>query len=179
MSTEDYILTLQQNEQFIKTVRQFPLVHAKEFLLWLVLFLAPFFFLLPLSHLWPPKGMVGGGVVVLIAALLILRVLIKWYYTKLLITSRRIIGVYQKGLFDRTVSDADYGRIIKLSFSVEGMTQTLFNFGTLEIETFSQKQFPAMKVGKPEHIYTFISKLQHESETNDEKPIMRKGATQL
>ncbi|GEM_PF-3601168 len=164
MSSEDYILTLQQNEEVIKTVREYPLVHFKEFVLWFLVFLLPFFLILPVSHYLGPKGLTGTAVVSLVALLLLFRVIIKWHYTKLLITSRRIIGIYQRGLFNRTVSDADYGRIIKLSFSVEGMLQTLFNFGTVEIETFSQKQFPPMKVGKPERVYTFISELQQQSE---------------
>lgn len=164
MSEEQAIINIRQNEKLLKTIRQFPLVYFWKFALWFIIFLLPFFFIIPLSNFWDHNGLYVGTAVGLIAALFLTKVIVEWYFTKLLITSRRIIGIHQKGLFDRTVSDTDFTRIIKISFSVEGIFETLFNYGSLEIETFSEKQFPLMKVGSPEKIYTFITNLQSEQD---------------
>ena len=169
MSDEQAIVNIRQNEKLLKVIRQFPLVYFWKFALWFIIFLMPFFFIIPLKNFWDRNGLYIGLGVGLVAAVFLMRVIVEWYFTKLLITSRRIIGIHQKGLFDRTVSDTDFSRIIKISFSVEGIFETLFNYGNLEIETFAEKQFPVMKVGSPEKIYTFITNLQSESESDQEQ----------
>lgn len=68
-------------------------------------------------------------------------VFLEWsdYYLDIfLITNKRIMIIRQLGLFHRVVSELELSKIQDITSSVNGPLQTLFDFGSLEIQTASE-----------------------------------------
>ena len=64
---------------------------------------------------------------------------IDYYYDLWLITNQRLLDIEQKGFFSRTVSELDLKRIQDITSEVHGILPTLFEFGSIHIQTASEK----------------------------------------
>ncbi|MEK7548745.1 MAG: PH domain-containing protein [Patescibacteria group bacterium] len=60
---------------------------------------------------------------------------INFYFDIIFITNERIINVNQQGLLARQVSELSMNQIQNVTAEVNGLLRSLFNFGTLAIET--------------------------------------------
>lgn len=63
-------------------------------------------------------------------------ILTKWYTwanTVYLLTNDRVLSVEQLGWFNRVISEATLWNILFISHKVEGLMQTMFNFGSIHI----------------------------------------------
>ncbi|MEX0918435.1 MAG: PH domain-containing protein [Candidatus Paceibacterota bacterium] len=75
------------------------------------------------------------------ASWLILMWLLFWlawtdnYLDVWLVTDQRIIGIEQKGIFNREVSSLRFDRIQDITVSVEGFLPTLLSFGDIHVQT--------------------------------------------
>ncbi len=58
-----------------------------------------------------------------------------WSLNLLAITNQRIIDMNQHGLFKRTVAEATYDKIQDVRYSIQGVWQTMFKFGSIVIQT--------------------------------------------
>lgn len=79
---------------------------------------------------------IGLGVGFVVGLLLALPAWMSWYFSVFIVTNQRFIQVTQKGLFHRSVVDMGLSQIQMVNYEVAGLTQTLFGFGTIMMQTF-------------------------------------------
>lgn len=82
----------------------------------------------------------GSLLYMLILIFLFVGVLWIWRRNKIVITNQHIVDVDQLGLFNRRVSTLRLGEIQDLSADVHGPTQTIFQYGTLLIQTAGERE---------------------------------------
>jgi len=70
----------------------------------------------------------GVGVVILIYRLF------DWYYDSWIFTNLGVVDVEWNGFFDRSATRVDYHMVEGISYSVQGVWATLFNFGDILLE---------------------------------------------
>jgi hypothetical protein len=83
------------------------------------------------------------------------------YYLDLwVITDRRIIAVEQIGFFNRNVGIFRLERLQDIEFSVKGLVQTFFNFGTLSAQTagHNEANFKSAGMPNPDELQAIIQK---------------------
>ncbi|MFH1598248.1 MAG: PH domain-containing protein [Patescibacteria group bacterium] len=125
---------LKEDEEVIRIVRIFPLAFIQHWLVSLFFLLLSFFLMFILFR----QG--GWGIVVFIILLLFgliygLRYWIIWSLNGFVITNKRIIDFDQRGFFDKSVSECTWDKIQDVSYELKGPTQTMFNFGSVKIQT--------------------------------------------
>lgn len=59
-----------------------------------------------------------------------------WYFSVFIVTNQRFIQITQKGMFHRSVVDMGLNQIQMVNYEVAGLSQTLFGFGTIMMQTF-------------------------------------------
>ena len=85
---------------------------------------------------------------------------IDYYYDLWLITNQRLLDIEQKGFFDRVVSELDLKRIQDITSEVHGILPTLFEFGSIHIQTAGEKnRFTMESIPHPVAIRRKIVKL--------------------
>jgi hypothetical protein len=93
----------------------------------------------------------------------ILSAFVVWthYYLDLwIITDRRIIAVEQVHFFNRNVAIFRLERLQDIEFSVKGLIQTFFNFGTLSAQTagHNEANFKSSGMPNPDDLQAIIQK---------------------
>jgi uncharacterized membrane protein YdbT with pleckstrin-like domain len=84
-----------------------------------------------------------------------------YYLDVLIVTDRRIFDIEQGGLFRRKSSSFRIDRIQNITVDMKGVIQTLFDFGTIKIETAGEKEdFIATYVGRPYDIKKMLNEMQ-------------------
>jgi len=93
-----------------------------------------------------------------------------WKKDAYIITDSRIIVREQKSFFSKEVSEANLGDITDVIYKVKGFWATLFNFGTIKVQTASSDPLKLIKVPKPYKIQKIILDLRdmYKEATNSE-----------
>ena len=78
-------------------------------------------------------GLLGGLV---LSVIFFVPSWIKWHFSVFIVTNQRFIQIAQKGLFHRAVSDIKLSQIQSMNYSILGMTETMFGFGTIVLQTY-------------------------------------------
>lgn len=63
-----------------------------------------------------------------------------FYLDAWVVTDQRIIAVEQKGLFSRTVSECNLGKIQDITTDVHGIIPTFLNYGNVNVRTASEQE---------------------------------------
>ncbi|MFA6525767.1 MAG: PH domain-containing protein [Patescibacteria group bacterium] len=179
MSKEYFTKHLKEGEETIKIVRAYALSQILKIAIIIVLVLLPFFLLFPLFQrgLW---GVIGFFVLLALAIVFTVRTFIIWYYNAFMITNKRIIDFDQRGLFDKTVSVATYDKIQDISFNKKGVFSTLFNYGTIVIQTAgANANLEIRNVFEPEKIQDAIMEIQKDSLQNEQAGKEEMSAAEL
>lgn len=166
MSKQYFTKHLKEGEEIVKIVRAYALSQSFKIAIIIVLVLLPFFLLFPLFQrgFW---GVIAFFILLTIAVVFATRTGIIWYYNAFMITNKRIIDFDQRGLFDKTVSVATYDKIQDISFKKKGVFSTLFNYGTIVIQTAGANANLEIKnVYEPEKIQDAIMEIQKDSLQN-------------
>lgn len=71
-----------------------------------------------------------------------------WYYSVFIVTNQRVRQIVQKGFFSRSVYDIQLTKIQNISYQVDGLFETMLNFGTIVLQTLVG-DLVIRKVGKP------------------------------
>jgi hypothetical protein len=89
-----------------------------------------------------PESLVslGGFLYIIILIFLFVAVLWIWRRNKIVITNQHIVDIDQVGIFNRKVSTLRLGEIQDLSADVHGPTQTIFQYGTIMIQTAGERE---------------------------------------
>lgn len=135
MSLRDDLSTLlKPGEAEVELIRPHPITLVPSVGGGVALVLADFFLIAWWfqSKSW---GAFGFSVVLIVAGIIIGRGLYQWLNNILLITTSRIIDVSQRGFFRRTVAEASYDKIQDVRYTVSGVWQTIFQFGSVVVQT--------------------------------------------
>jgi Bacterial PH domain len=84
----------------------------------------------------------------------------KYYLGLWVITDRRIIAVNQINFFNRNIAIFRLERMQDIEFSVKGIIQTFFNFGTLKAQTAGEEanEFQSTGMPNPDQLQATIQK---------------------
>lgn len=87
---------------------------------------------------------------------------LNWSRDRYIITTERIIGIDQRGLFSRRVSEIELDRIQNVTHAVDGLFATAFNFGTITIQSAGANDLAVRQVPRPGEIQEEITRLVKE-----------------
>jgi uncharacterized membrane protein YdbT with pleckstrin-like domain len=125
---------LQPGEDLVRIVRphratMFPTVGGGAVFILLDFFLVAWWFQ---HHGW---GGYGFALMLLIGLWLIIRGVYLWRHNVLAITTRRVIDVDQRGIFERHVAETTFDKIQDVRYVIRGLWPTMFRYGTIIIQT--------------------------------------------
>ena len=87
-----------------------------------------------------------------------------YYLDVWIVTSKRIIDVEQRGLFNREVSEFKLYRIQDITIEVKGVLQTFLKYGDVHIQTAGEKQeFIFKQIPNPNSVKNIIFELYSKS----------------
>lgn len=144
-----------EGESVQMVFRQHPVVMRKTLIAMLV---AMVIGAIPLS-IWPlenwPWWFFLGGFLV---GLMILGYrLIGWYFSIYIVTSERLIQIFQKGFFNRKVADIGHEKIQSVNYEIKGMQATMFGYGTIIVQTYVGDMV-LQYIHKPETVHQLMVK---------------------
>lgn len=171
MLHEQLSKNLKEGETLIRVIRRDLLASFGPIGLAVLLVLLDFF-LLAWFVRHGPWG-IAGFLAVLLAGLLIgIRSLVEWRLNALLLTSERIIHVFQKGFFTRTVSETTFSQVTDVRFAVKGPLQTAFDLGAVEVQTAGEgENLRLAGVRHPPQVQAFITDLLRRSRQVQSGPL--------
>ena len=92
-----------------------------------------------------------------------------YYLDVWIVTSHRILNIEQKGLFARTVSEQKLSRIQDVTSEVKGVIPTMFNFGTVFIQTAGeQPRFIFKQIPDPYQVARKVAELSEKRKKYEE-----------
>lgn len=78
-------------------------------------------------------------IAIIIGLLLGVAAIYVWRQNRMLITNENIVDMDQHGIFSRAISTLRLSRVQDVTVSVKGPMQTIFKYGTINIETAGEK----------------------------------------
>ena len=95
----------------------------------------------------------------LVTLAFILEKFISWYFDIFIISNLRVIDIDVNNILNRSFKEAQIDRIQDMSYKVVGVSQTLFNYGTVVIETAGENpEISFEKIANPAKV---LKVLQH------------------
>src|SRR5680860_676618 len=85
-----------------------------------------------------------------------------WYRDKFIISDHRVIDIDQKGMFTRRVSEIELEKIQNITYTVAGFFQTMFNFGTVTIQSAGNNDLNLKQISDPARHHQEITQLVKE-----------------
>jgi len=153
---------LKEREELIRLIRCHPLVYFKPGFMALILLLLPFFLMFLLFR-WGNIGLIIFILLVIIGVYAIVRLLVVYSLNVLLITNQRVILLKQRGMFDRTVAEVEYGKIQDSSYRFKGLFQNLFKYGSIKMQIVNSTSVLLIeKIHRPEKIQRLIAKIKND-----------------
>jgi len=96
--------------------------------------------------------------------LFIFAVFVDYYLDVWIVTNHRILNIEQKGLFHRVISEQKLYRIQDVTSELKGILPTLFNYGTVHIQTAAEKsRFIFKQVPDPRHVSKKVIMMSEQS----------------
>lgn len=143
------MLTLGENEKILIVVRKHWFVMARTAVFFLILLFLPVgaSFLSPTLASVVPQDILTLSVNFLLClyiAVIIAFLFFEWadyHLDTWIITTRRIIDVEQRGLFNRHVAEIPISRVQDITIEVTGIIETILHFGTIRIQTAGERDF--------------------------------------
>lgn len=88
-----------------------------------------------------------------------------WYFNTYIVTDERVVDIDFVNLLNKKFSDAKISMIQDVTSKVSGFSQTLFNYGTILIQTASEvNELIFEKVPNPEKVIKVLQQLRQEEE---------------
>lgn len=84
-----------------------------------------------------------------------------WYFSFYIVTNERLRQTRQKGLFKKSVVDLELSNIINMSYGVNGLFATMFDYGSILIQTEAGDLVLSM-VSHPETVYNELENTWHD-----------------
>ncbi len=87
-----------------------------------------------------------------------------------IVTTKRIIDSLQSGFFNRRVAELHLEKIQDVSYKIEGLLPTFFNYGIVEIQTAGKdNKFLFEQVPNPQRVKDIIMELILEEEERENR----------
>lgn len=161
-------------------LRKHPVVLVPPAVFFVLLLVLPMALNLLFATVWPemmtntiarPLLFLFGSIYFLSIGLFFFTYFVTFYLDLLVITNDRLLHIEQVGLFSRTVSELDLCNIQDVSSTVDGFFPSLFNFGTLHIQTAgSMEKFIIQQIPHPEKLRHALLNLADEDRKYQQKP---------
>lgn len=104
----------------------------------------------------------------LITTAYILENFLNWFFNVYIVTTERVIDFDFVNLIYKEVSDADINKIQDVTYKMGGVIRTLFNFGTVLIQTAAEvENFDFEDVPNPAKVASILQGLRLEEEKED------------
>jgi hypothetical protein len=88
-----------------------------------------------------------------------------WYFDLYIITNQRIVDISFNNLLNKKFAEADISMIQDASSSVKGVAGTMFNYGTVLIQTASEiNQIIFESISSPEKVIKILQELREEDQ---------------
>lgn len=129
------------DEEVLFVFRKHPIIMRKGFLLAGAAMVAGPLYTLILAYARPNNVPTMGFFFMsimagfLVGLLLMLPKWVSWYFSVYIVTDRRFIQINQTGFFHKSVVDMALDQIQMVNYEVAGLSQTLFGFGTIIMQT--------------------------------------------
>ena len=86
-----------------------------------------------------------------------------WLLNVYIVTDKRLINVSYKNLLNKKVVETPLERILNVSFQIKGFWQSLFRFGTVEVQAAGLVDpLSLKKVSQPDKVKDFLWKVHNE-----------------
>jgi len=89
------------------------------------------------AHDW--WGQILFWVSIAVSTLILIRTTYLWRKNQLIITTHRVIDLYQRGFFNKTVSEVPHDQIEDVVGEIKGVFGTIFRYGEIVIQTGAGK----------------------------------------
>lgn len=157
----------EENEEIILVLRRHWFTNLRWIIVFLLMLVAPLFFgWVPLLDYFPWNyKLVFVMAWYLISLAMAFEQLLSWYFNVFVITEERVIDIDFYNLLDKKISEAKIGMIQDVTALVEGVSQTMFNYGTVLIQTASE--IPVIKIEKipnPNLVLKVLQQMRGEEE---------------
>ncbi len=154
-----------ENSQIIRIIHHNFFVYFLSFLASIVLILGAFFFMLPLFGWslfgWDWAGEAVFGFLIGLGIIYGLMTFLVWWDNRLIISNEGLIVYRRKGFFDQNIFKVDYRKIRNIDLSIKGFFQTIFRFGSLNINfNDTSESIFFSHVSRPLEIQALILKIQ-------------------
>jgi membrane protein YdbS with pleckstrin-like domain len=156
---------LLENEKVINIYRQTEAVLFKPVLIIFVLIYFPWYFLIKyelvsnydrLLLFWTFLVLIYG-----------IHTYMVWLLNAYIVTDKRLINVAHKNLFNKKVVETPLERILNVSFQIKGFWQSLFSFGTVEVQAAGLSDPLTLKnVSQPDKLKDFLWKVHNQHSGN-------------
>lgn len=98
-----------------------------------------------------------------------------WYNDVYILTSERIVDIEQKSFFHRVVSETTWDKVQDVTYEVVGVLPTLFDYGTIRIQTAGAKEVICMdQIARPKEWQSKIMEIQKTYEEINKKELTAK-----
>jgi hypothetical protein len=160
------VLQIKDIEEVRALVRRHPLTLTPSLAAATLLIVVPFFFIFPLFR-WGIAGMVIFLVAVISGIILAIRTFLLWNSNVLIITSLRLVGVDQRGVFSRFVVETPLTYVAEVTWQRQGLVDACFKTGTICIRYGQERaQIELERVSHPERVITLVNDLCQVSAPN-------------
>lgn len=163
----------QEGEKIILLLRRHPIIIFFKILLWATAAILPLIFYYLLGEilakmfspeLFTPLLVLFAGIFYLYIWLFMFFSFVDYYLDVWIVTNERIINIEMKGLFSRTASEQKLYRVQDVTSEIKGFFATVFNFGTVYIQTAGEQQrFIFKQIPQPDLVTRKINALVEEN----------------
>jgi ABC-type multidrug transport system fused ATPase/permease subunit len=163
----------EKGEKIVMVMRRHWIIMLARVLGWAVVAIMPLGFYLILGEVLAEmfSSYLFGPVVILFTSLYYLYVwlfafasFVDYYLDVWIVTTHRIVNIEQKGLFARVTSEQKLFRIQDVTSELHGFFSTLFDFGTVYIQTAGKtERFIFKQIASPLSVAKKISRLSEEN----------------
>lgn len=158
-----------QNEKIILLLRRHWFIMAEKILLWLAAAIVPsvLMIFLELQLTTDGGGTIAAPLIILALSAYYLLILafalynfVDYYLDVWVVTDERIVNIEQRGLFSRVISEQKLDRIQDVTAELQGILPTLFNYGTVYIQTAGEQvRFVFKQIPDPQGVAKKIIKI--------------------
>ncbi|MBI2062781.1 MAG: PH domain-containing protein [Candidatus Yanofskybacteria bacterium] len=157
-------IILRQNEELIKVARKHIMFLLPVFFTWPFLIAGMILIRYALNFDFFGYWWLLLIVVFLIVVLVILYRYFLWKTDALIITNQRIVENEQRGFFSKTVTELLFQDILETSYSKEGLSASLYDYGNIKIRTAANNEIIFDKIAKPDETVELINRIRRKDE---------------
>lgn len=154
-------------EEIILVLRRHWFTNVRWILIAIFMAMAPIIFQsVPLLAYFPPNyQFIALLFWYLITFIYVFEQFLSWYFNVCIITDERVIDIDFNNLLIKKFADAKISMIQDVSSHIIGVTQTLFNYGTVDVQTAAEvPEITFELIPNPEKVIKVLQQLRQEEE---------------